>query len=89
MRTILVSSVLVLGVAASGPAAARTPGGHCPPSATVWDVGDTSVYAADNLTDEMGNGNGIVCALAKKLVLDENGEWFQMYQFIDDTGTTR
>jgi hypothetical protein len=34
--------------------------------------------------DEKGNVDGWVCAQPKKIVLDENGNPFQIYNFIDN-----
>jgi hypothetical protein len=53
----------------------------------VWDVSNPA-YAADDEVDAKGNGNGLVCAQAKKLVDDGSGGTFQQYNFIDDAGTT-
>jgi hypothetical protein len=72
----------------ASPATAASPGGHCPPAVSgyqIWDV-NTEPYRADNGVDEKGNNNGLVCAKAEKIVLDDNGEPFQIYNFIDDTG---
>jgi hypothetical protein len=90
MKSIVVPAVLVLSVAASAPALAATTGGHCPPASSgfvLWDA-DTEPYIMDNRADTWGsgNGNGVVCAKPMQLILDENGEWFQLYNFIDDTG---
>jgi hypothetical protein len=49
----------------------------------LWDV-NTEPYAVDNAVDEQGNADGWVCAQPKKIVLDENGNPFQIYNFIDN-----
>jgi hypothetical protein len=75
-------------IAAASPASARSPGGHCPPAVSGyqhWDV-TTEPYQVDNRLDEAGNNNGMVCALPTKITVDENGEPFQGYNFIEDAG---
>jgi hypothetical protein len=70
------------------PATAASSGGHCPPTVSgyqIWDV-DTEPYLEDNRVDEAGNDNGFVCAKPGKIIIDENGEPFQVYNFIDDAG---
>ena len=49
----------------------------------LWDV-TTEPYGTDNLVDAHGNADGWVCALPLKVVLDENGNPFQLYNFIDN-----
>jgi hypothetical protein len=84
---------LITGLAAAGiicavtasPATASA-GSSCPPGGSgyvLWDV-KTEPYAADNAVDEHGNADGWVCAQPKKIVLDENGNPFQIYNFIDN-----
>jgi hypothetical protein len=84
---------LITGLAAAGFLCAATPsnaagsaGSSCPPGGSgyvLWDV-DTEPYAVDNAVDEQGNADGWVCAQPKKLVLDEDGNPFQLYNFIDN-----
>ena len=85
---------LIISLAAAGficaitPAAAApaTPGHSCPAEDIVfvlWDV-NTEPYAADNAVDEAGNADGWVCAQPHKIVLDEDGNPFQIYNFIDN-----
>jgi len=68
------------------PATASAAGRSCPPGHSgyvLWDV-VTEPYGVDNAVDEHGNADGWVCALPKKVVLDENGNPFQLYNFIDN-----
>src|SRR4051794_11663529 len=61
-------------------------GSSCPPGNSgyvLWDVA-AQPYGADNQVDEHGNADGWVCAGPKKVVLDENGNPFQIYNFIDN-----
>jgi hypothetical protein len=62
----------------------------CPPGNSgyvLWDV-NTEPYQADNAVDEHGNNDGWVCATPKKVISDENGNPFQLYNFIDNRGAT-
>ena len=60
-------------------------GSSCPGDSdyVLWDVA-TEPYAADNAVDEHGNADGWVRATPKKVVLDESGNPFQIYNFIDN-----
>ncbi len=49
----------------------------------LWDV-STEPYGADNAVDEQGNGDGWACASPRKVVVDEDGNPFQTYNFIDN-----
>jgi hypothetical protein len=87
--TVVCAAALVIGsLAFGGPASGASTGGHCPPPNSgyiIWDV-TAEPYQADNRVDEQGNGNGTVCAKPGKIVIDENGNPFQIYNFIDDRG---
>ncbi len=87
--TCLAAAALVLVTA---PAEAQSPGDACPPPKSgfvLWDV-DTEPYEADNYFDEvLGNGDGWVCARPTYVVLDENDEPFQIYNFIDNMVVAR
>jgi hypothetical protein len=84
---------LITGLAAAGIVCAVAPspatasaGSSCPPGHSgffLWDV-NTEPYAADNAVDEQGNADGWVCALSGRIILDENGNPFQTYNFIDN-----
>jgi len=82
--TCLAAAPIALAVT---PATASTSAGSsCPPGNSgylLWDV-NTEPYAADNAVDEQGNADGWACALPQKIVLDENGNPFQIYNFIDN-----
>jgi hypothetical protein len=72
-------------VCLAAPAHATAPN-ECPPANgrnILWDV-NTEPYHADNAADEHGNGDGLVCARPTKIVIDENGDPFQLYNFIDN-----
>jgi hypothetical protein len=66
--------------------ASQSAGSGCPPGNSgfvLWDV-STEPYQVDNAVDEQGNGDGRVCALPGKVVTDEDGNPFQLYNFIDN-----
>jgi hypothetical protein len=66
--------------------ASESAGSGCPPGDSgyiLWDVGKEP-YRADNAVDDQGNGDGWVCARSGKVVTDENGNPFQLYNFIDN-----
>jgi hypothetical protein len=66
--------------------ASNTAGNGCPPVKSgfvLWDVGNEP-YHADNLVDEAGNNDGWACARPTYVVTDENGDPFQIYNFIDN-----
>jgi hypothetical protein len=87
---VLASAAGVLGaVAPASPSGAA--GSSCPPGNSgyvLWDVA-AEPYAVDNAVDEQGNGDGWVCATPKKVVLDEDGNPFQIYNFIDNRVAAR
>ena len=58
----------------------------CPPGNggfVLWDV-SAEPYGVDNAVDEKGNNDGWVCARPIYTVTDENGDPFQIYNFIDN-----
>ena len=82
--TVLAAAAIVC--AATPTAATASAGSSCPPGNSgylLWDV-DTEPYAADNAVDEQGNNDGWACALPMKVVIDEDGNPFQLYNFIDN-----
>ncbi len=84
-----VASALVC-LAAPAQASPNPPGHGCPGGGSgyvLWDVA-TEPYGADNAVDEKGNNDGWACASPRKVVLDENGEPFQFYNFIDNRVVT-
>jgi hypothetical protein len=65
---------------------AQATGTGCPPGNSgyvVWDV-STEPYGVDNAVDEHGNNDGWACARPGKVVIDEDGNPFQLYNFIDN-----
>jgi hypothetical protein len=83
----LIAALAAAGfICALAPSPAIAAGSSCPPGGSgyvLWDV-NTEPYAADNAVDEHGNADGWVCAQPKKIVIDENGNPFQIYNFIDN-----
>jgi hypothetical protein len=79
--------LLVATVAAAGPvAAAPSDEVYCPTARSgfvVWDV-STEPYGVDNYVDEIGNNNGVVCARPTHFITGDDGNPFQIYNFIDD-----
>lgn len=66
--------------------ASTSAGDGCPPGHSgylLWDV-SAEPYHVDNMVDEHGNADGWVCAKPGKAVTDENGDPFQLYNFIDN-----
>lgn len=86
MRRIAVILSVAGLVCAVAQAPASASGTSCPPGNSgyvLWDV-NTEPYGADNAVDEHGNNDGWACATPKKVVTDENGDPFQLYNFIDN-----
>ncbi len=70
---------------------AHAAGDGCPPGSSgyvLWDV-SAEPYRVDNAVDEQGNNDGWACAQPKKAVIDEDGNPFQFYNFIDNRVATR
>ena len=66
--------------------ASESAGTGCPPGNSgflLWDV-STEPYHVDNAVDEQGNNDGWACARPGEVVTDENGDPFQLYNFIDN-----
>jgi hypothetical protein len=90
-RTITSLAMAMTAVAAFGslapPAQASAPvRGACPGGNSgfvLWDV-SAEPYGADNFVDERGNNDGLACARPIYVVTDENGEPFQIYNFLDN-----
>ncbi len=57
----------------------------CPvtPTSDVWNV-NAEPYGVDNLVDERGNNDGWACAKPIYVVTDEEGNPFQIYNFLDN-----
>ncbi len=66
---------------ASQPDRTGCPGGNS--GFELWDV-STEPYRVDNLVDDIGNQDGWACAKPTFVVLDENGDPFQIYNFLDN-----
>ena len=85
--SLIAGGILIAGLA--GQASAKSPFTGCPPSYQVWDV-STQPYQADNLVDQKGNNDGIVCV--KRIdakTFEFEGQLFPLYNFIDNTTGTR
>lgn len=81
MRKLITTVAATLFLLSGATIAAASPGGEgCAPGYTTWDV-SAEPYQADNLVDEEGNNNGVVCARAIGKPHPSGG---QMYQFRDD-----
>jgi hypothetical protein len=75
-------SFVALGAPAHAvPAGDGCPGGHS--GFVLWDV-SAEPYGVDNAVDEKGNNDGWACAKPIYTVVDENGEPFQIYNFLDN-----
>ena len=91
-------SKIVTGMAAAAilvclpaPADASTSGTSCPGGNSgfvMWNV-NTEPYGVDNVIDERGNNDGFVCAKAIYVVTDEEGNPFQIYNFLDNRFATK
>ncbi len=69
------------GSAEASPSGAACPGGNT--GFVLWDV-TTEPYGVDNLVDQRGNQDGWACAMPIKVVTDEEGNPFQIYNFLDN-----
>jgi hypothetical protein len=61
-------------------------GTDCPGGSSdfvLWDV-STEPYGVDNFVDERGNNDGWACAKPIYVVTDEEGNPFQIYNFLDN-----
>lgn len=65
----------------ASPFGTSCPGGNS--GFVLWDV-DTEPYAVDNVVDERGNNDGWACAKAIYVITDEDGNPFQIYNFLDN-----
>ena len=73
-------------VSLPAPAQADSSGTSCPGGGSgfvLWDV-SAEPYAVDNLVDEGGNNDGWACAKPTYVVTDEEGDPFQIYNFLDN-----
>lgn len=87
-------SKIVIGAAAAAvlaclgsPAQASPSGTSCPGGNSgfvLWDV-SAEPYGVDNLVDERGNNDGWACAKPIYVVTDDEGNPFQIYNFLDNT----
>jgi hypothetical protein len=66
----------------ASPSGTSCPGGNS--GFVIWDV-STEPYGVDNFVDERGNDDGWACAKPIYLVTDEDGNPFQIYNFLDNT----
>lgn len=70
----------------AAPVQAAPTGESCPGGRSgfvLWDV-RAEPYAVDNRVDEGGNNDGWVCAKAIYVVTDDDGNPFQIYNFLDN-----
>lgn len=75
----------------AAPAQAASSGNACPEGQSgfvLWDV-NTEPYGVDNLVDERGNNDGLACAKPIYSVVDEEGNPFQIYNFLDNSFPSR
>jgi hypothetical protein len=78
-------------VSLSSPAQATSSGTACPGGDSgfvLWDV-TTEPYGVDNLVDEKGNNDGKACAKPIYVTTDEDGNPFQIYNFLDNKFPTQ
>jgi hypothetical protein len=69
-----------------GSAQASPPGTACPGGSSgfvMWEV-STEPYGVDNFVDERGNNDGWACAKPLYVVTDDDGNPFQIYNFLDN-----
>ncbi len=82
----LAAAAFACAVIPAAATASTSAGSSCPRGNSgyvLWDV-STEPYGADNAVDEQGNGDGWACASPRKVVVDEDGNPFQTYNFIDN-----
>ena len=83
-RIVAVSAAVLVCLPAA--AQADSSGTSCPGSASgfvLWDV-SAEPYGVDNLVDERGNADGWACAKPIYVVTDDEGNPFQIYNFLDN-----
>jgi hypothetical protein len=58
----------------------------CPGKNTGYELWDVSAepYGVDNYVDDIGNQDGWACAKPTYVVLDDEGNPFQIYSFLDN-----
>jgi hypothetical protein len=84
----IITSLAVAACLASlpAPAQADSSGTSCPGGGSgfvLWDV-SAEPYGVDNLVDDGGNQDGWACARPIYVVTDEEGNPFQIYNFLDN-----
>ncbi len=85
-KIVTVAALGVVLVSLSTPAQAASSGDSCPGGQSgfvLWDV-STEPYGVDNLVDERGNNDGKACAKPIYVVTDDDGNPFQIYNFLDN-----
>jgi hypothetical protein len=85
-RVVTAFAVATFFTCLAAPVQASPPGDACPGGGSgfvPWDV-DTEPYGVDNMVDERGNNDGWACAKRIYVVIDEDGNPFQIYNFLDN-----
>jgi hypothetical protein len=90
-RVAIVSAAVAFSTCLATPVHASPSGDACPGGRSqfvLWDV-STEPYGVDNLVDERGNNDGLACAKPIYSVVDEEGNPFQIYNFLDNSFPSR
>ena len=74
-------AICLPGSAQASPLGTACPGGSS--GFVLWEV-STEPYGADDAVDERGNNDGRVCAKPIYVVTDDDGNPFQIYNFLDN-----
>ena len=85
-KTLTAAAAVTLFICLPGSAQASPSGTACPGGDSrfvLWEV-STEPYGVDNFVDERGNNDGWACAKPIYLVTDEDGNPFQIYNFLDN-----
>ena len=85
-RIVTVFAAVACFTCLAPPAQASPSGNACPGGNSgfvLWDV-STEPYGVDNVVDEGGNNDGWACAKPIYVVTDEDGNPFQIYNFLDN-----
>lgn len=86
LRIVSVLAAIAFLICLAAPTQASPSGSSCPDGSSrfvLWDV-STEPYGVDNFVDEAGNNDGWACAKPIYVVTDEDGNPFQIYNFLDN-----